>query len=149
MSLGSYTSLKYTDRLTEAGALASIGTVGDSYDNAMAESTIGLYKTEMVWPEGPLRNVEHLEYATADHVWWFNNCRIHSAINYDTPIEHEQKYYTQQEPGEQIAPGQKPSTKPVRFTPPFPLNKSSALRNICDRPSVRLHPDRLNVPGSG
>ena len=102
-----YTSLMYTDRLAEAGALASIGTVGDSYDNAMAESTIGLYKTELVWPDGPWRNVEHLELATADHVWWFNNCRIHSSIDYDTPVEHEEKYYRQQHPGQQIAPGQK------------------------------------------
>ena len=102
-----YTSLMYTDRLAEAGALASIGTVGDSYDNAMAESTIGLYKTELVWPDGPWRNVEHLELATADHVWWFNNCRIHSSIGYDTPVEHEEKYYRQHHPGQQIAPGQK------------------------------------------
>jgi putative transposase len=102
-----YTSILYTDRLIEAGALASIGTVGDSYDNALAESTIGLYKTEMVWPEGPWRDVDHLEYATADHVWWFNNCRIHSGIDYDTPVEHEEKYYREQHPGEQIAPGQK------------------------------------------
>ncbi len=102
-----YTSIMYTDRMVEAGALASIGTVGDSYDNAMAESTIGLYKTEMVWPEGPWRDVDHLKLATADHVWWFNNQRIHSSIGYDTPIEHEQKYYAQQDPGEQIAPGTK------------------------------------------
>jgi putative transposase len=102
-----YTSIMYTDRLIDAGALASIGTVGDSYDNAMAESTIGLYKAEMVWPEGPWRDVDHLELATADHVWWFNNQRIHSSIGYDTPVEHEQKYYAQQQPGEQIAPGQK------------------------------------------
>jgi len=102
-----YTALMYTDRLVEAGALASIGTVGDSYDNALAESTIGLYKTEMVWPEGPWRDVDHLELATADHVWWFNNRRIHSGIDYDTPIEHEEKYYREQHPGEQIAPGLK------------------------------------------
>ena len=102
-----YTSIMYTDRLIDAGALASIGTVGDSYDNAMAESTIGLYKTEMVRPEGPWRDVDHLELATADHVWWFNNCRIHSAIDYDTPVEHEQKYYRETHAGEQTAPGQK------------------------------------------
>lgn len=107
VEFGQYTALMYTDRLVEAGALASIGTVGDSYDNALAESTIGLYKTEMVWPEGPWRDVDHLELATADHVWWFNNRRIHSGIDYDTPIEHEQKYYREQHPGEQIAPGLK------------------------------------------
>ncbi len=102
-----YTSILYTDRLAGAGALASIGTVGDSYDNAMAESTIGLYKTEMIWPEGPWRDVDHLELATADHIWWFNNQRIHSSIDYDTPIEHEEKYYRENHTGKQIAPGQK------------------------------------------
>jgi putative transposase len=102
-----YTSLIYTDRLADAGALASIGTVGDSYDNAMAESTIGLYKAELVWHEGPWRGVDDLELATADYVWWFNHCRIHGEINYDTPVEHEQKYYRHNQPGQQIAPGQK------------------------------------------
>jgi putative transposase len=61
----------------------------------------------MVGPEGPWRDVHHLELATADHVWWFNNKRIHSSIGYDNPIEHEQKYYDQQHPGQQIAPGKK------------------------------------------
>jgi putative transposase len=102
-----YTSLLYTERLIEAGALASIRSIGDSYDNSMAESTIGLYKTELVWHDGPWRSVDDLELATANYVWWFNNCRIHSGIDYDTPVEHEEKYYREQHPGEQIAPGQK------------------------------------------
>ena len=91
----------------------------------MAESTIGLYKTELVWPEGPWRNVEHLELATADHVWWFNNDRIHSSIGYDTPVEHEEKYYRQQHPGEQIAPGQQASTKPSAIQYPAALRRGS------------------------
>jgi transposase InsO family protein len=107
-----YTSILYTDRLIEAGALASIGTVGDSYDNALAESTIGLYKTEMVWPEGPWRDVDHLEYATADHVWWFNNKRIHGSIGYDTPVEHEQSITISNTPTSRSLPDKKPSTKP-------------------------------------
>lgn len=100
-----YTSLLYTDRLADAGALASIGTVGDSYDNAMAESTIGLYKTELIH-DTVWRTVDQLELATADYVDWFNHCRIHSSIDYDTPVEHEEKYYRQNHAGEQIAHGQ-------------------------------------------
>jgi Integrase core domain len=86
--------------------------VGDSYDNAMAESTIGLYKTEMVWPEGPWRDVDHLEPATADHVYWFNNHRIHSGIGYDTTVEHEESTTVKTTPASRSLPEKKPSTKP-------------------------------------
>ena len=68
-----YTSIRYTDRLADAGALASIGTVGDSYDNALAESVIGLYKTECVRRDGPCRGVDDLELATLTWVHWFNH----------------------------------------------------------------------------
>ena len=68
-----YTSIRYTERLADAGALASIGTVGDSYDNALAESLIGLYKTECVRWEGPWRGVDDLELATLNWVHWFND----------------------------------------------------------------------------
>jgi putative transposase len=90
-----YTAIRYVQRLTVAGAVASIGTVGDSYDNALAESTIGLYKTECVQHEGPFRTVEELELATADWVAWFNTARLHSALNYCTPAEFEAAYYAQ------------------------------------------------------
>jgi putative transposase len=88
-----YTSILYTNRLADAGALASIGTVGDSYDNALAESTIGLYKTECIHHEGPWRNVDDVELATLNWVWWFNHVRLHSAIGYVPPAEHEAAYY--------------------------------------------------------
>lgn len=88
-----YTAIRYADRLAEAGALASIGTVGDSYDNAMAESVIGLYKLECVRLDGPFRTVEDLELATLSWVHWFNHDRLHSSIGYKTPIEAEQEYY--------------------------------------------------------
>lgn len=91
-----YTSIRYTTRLTDAGALASIGTVGDSYDNALAESTIGLYKTECVRPDGPFRTADDLELATLDWVWWYNNARLHSAIGYVTPVAYETHYYNNQ-----------------------------------------------------
>ncbi|WCO67124.1 IS3 family transposase [Iamia majanohamensis] len=88
-----YTSIRYADRIAAAGAVASIGTVGDSYDNAMAESTIGLYKTECVHHEGPWRGVEDLELATLNWVHWFNEIRLHSAIGHIPPTEHEADYY--------------------------------------------------------
>ena len=90
-----YTSIRYTDRLVEIGARPSIGTIGDSYDNALAETTIGLYKTELVRRRGPWRTAEELELATLLYVEWFNAKRIHSEIGDLTPEEHEQNHYRQ------------------------------------------------------
>jgi putative transposase len=91
-----YTSIRYTDRLLETGLRASIGTVGDSYDNALAESVIGLYKTELVHWEGPWAGVEDLELGTLNWVEWFNNARLHSMLGYRTPAEVEAEHYVQQ-----------------------------------------------------
>jgi len=88
-----YTALRYTERLAEVGAVASIGTVGDSYHNALAESVVGLYKTECVKIDGPFRTADELELATLSWVHWFNGNRLHSSINYLTPIEKENTYY--------------------------------------------------------
>jgi putative transposase len=88
-----YTAIRYTLRLDDVGAVPSIGSVGDSYDNAMAESLIGLYKTECVKIDGPFRTVEQLELATCDWVHWFNHDRLHSSIGYRTPVEFEAEYY--------------------------------------------------------
>jgi putative transposase len=90
-----YTAIRYMLRLDDVGALASIGSIGDSYDNAMAESLIGLYKTECVALDGPFRTVTELELATCDWVHWFNYDRLHSAIGYRTPVEFEEDYYRQ------------------------------------------------------
>jgi len=84
-----YTAIRYAERLLDAGALASIGTVGNSFDNALAESVVGLYKTECVRHDGPFRDVDDLELATADWVWWFNHCRLHGSIGHVPPIEFE------------------------------------------------------------
>lgn len=91
-----YCAIRYGDRLAEAGALASIGSIGDSYDNALAESVIGLYKTECVRRDGPIRTVEDLELATSSWVHWFNTQRLHSMIGHVPPVEYEQTYYRQQ-----------------------------------------------------
>jgi len=90
-----YTAIRYAERLAEVGAIASIGSVGDSYDNAMAESVVGLYKNECVKIDGPFRTVEELELATLSWVHWFNEHRLHSMIGYRTPIEVEDDYYAQ------------------------------------------------------
>jgi len=88
-----YTSIRYTDRLLDAGLRASIGSVGDSYDNAMAETVNGLYKAELVYWEGPWAGADDLELATLGWVDWFNQTRIHSSLGYRTPAEVETEYY--------------------------------------------------------
>ncbi len=90
-----YTAIRYQDRLADAGAVASIGSVGDSYDNAQAESLIGLYKTECTRRDGPWRSVEDLELATLSWVHCFNTTRLHGALNHVPPIEYGQEHYRQ------------------------------------------------------
>lgn len=88
-----YVSVTYTERLAEIGALASIGSVGDSYDNALAESVNGLYKTELIRRRGPWRNADHVELATLTYIDWFNNRRLHSELGYLPPAEFEDHHY--------------------------------------------------------
>ncbi len=88
-----YLSIKYTERLAEAGIKASVGSVGDSYDNAMAETINGLFKTEVIRKKGPWKNVDSVEHATLEWVSWFNNQRLFSSIGYIAPAIHEVKYY--------------------------------------------------------
>jgi putative transposase len=92
-----YLSIKYTDRLLEAGIDPSVGSVGDSYDNALAESTIGLFKTEVTKFKGPWKSVGQLEWETLKWVDWYNKKRLHSSIGYITPTEAEEAYYQQSE----------------------------------------------------
>lgn len=101
-----YTALRYTERLAEVGAIASIGTVGDSYDNALAESVVGLYKTECVKIDGPFRSADDLELATLSWVHWFNENRLHSSIGYLTPTEKENEYYRENNSQHQPALGE-------------------------------------------
>lgn len=88
-----YLSIKYTERLAEEGIDPSVGSVGDSYDNALAESTIGLFKTEVINFLGPWKSVGQVEWQTLKWVAWYNNERLHSAIGYQTPKEAEDAFY--------------------------------------------------------
>jgi transposase InsO family protein len=92
-----YLSIRYTERLAVAGIAPSVGSVGDSYDNALAETVIGLYKTEVINRRGPWRHVEAVEYATLAWVDWFNNRRLLEPIGYVPPVEYEAAYYRGQE----------------------------------------------------
>lgn len=91
---GQYLSIKYTERLAEAGIEPSVGTVGDSYDNALAETINGLYKAEVIHRRGPWRSFESVEFATLEWIDWFNNRRLMEPIGNIPPAEAEQRYYT-------------------------------------------------------
>ena len=87
-----YLSIRYTERLAEAGIAPSVGSRGDSYDNALAESVIGLFKTEVIQRRGPWRSLEAVEFATMDWVDWFNTRRLLEPIGYVPPAEYEAQY---------------------------------------------------------
>jgi putative transposase len=84
-----YLAIRYTDRLADAGAVCSVGSRGDSYDNALAETTIGLYKTELIRQRGPWHGLDDLELATLEWVDWYNHRRLHGALDYLPPAEYE------------------------------------------------------------
>lgn len=88
-----YLSIRYPERLAEAGIDTSVGSVGDSYDNALAESIIGLFKTEVINFLGPWKSVNQVEWETLKWVDWYNIERLHSAIGYVTPKEAEEAFY--------------------------------------------------------
>jgi putative transposase len=88
-----YLAIRYSERLADAGAVCSVGSRGDSYDNALAESVIGLFKTEVVRKQGSWKSFESLELATAQWVDWYNHRRLHTAIGDVPPAEFEASYY--------------------------------------------------------
>jgi transposase InsO family protein len=98
-----YLSIRYTERLAEAGIESSVGSRGDSYDNALAETIIGLYKTEVIRRRGPWRHIEAVEYATLEWVDWFNHRRLLEPIGNVPPAELEQAYYRQLEESAMVA----------------------------------------------
>ena len=101
-----YLSIRYTERLALAGAVASVGSRGDSYDNAAAESTIGLFKTELIRRRGPWRGLDDVELATLEWVDWFNHRRLHSYCQDLPPAEFEDLYHQQSSELEHLKPGE-------------------------------------------
>ncbi len=93
-----YLSFRYSSRLTEAGIEPSVGSVGDSYDNALAESVIGLYKTELIHKRAPWKDLDHVEYATLEYVDWFNHRRLLEPIGHIPPAEREANYHQEHTP---------------------------------------------------
>ena len=90
-----YTSIAFTEHLAQTGAAPSVGSVGDAYDNALAETVIGLFKTELIKPQGPWRTVEQVEIATLEYVDWFNHRRLFEACDDIPPVELEAAHYRQ------------------------------------------------------
>jgi transposase InsO family protein len=92
-----YLSIHYTERLGQAGIAPSVGSVGDSYDNALAETVIGLFNTEVIRRRGPWRGIEPVEFATLEWVDWFNNRRLLEPISNVPPVEAEARFYAELE----------------------------------------------------
>jgi putative transposase len=98
-----YLAIRYTERLAAEGAVASVGSKGDSYDNALAEAVNGLYKAELIGRQGPWRTAEQVELATLAWVQWWNQRRLHGAIGDIPPAEHEAIYYRQRQEPKEVA----------------------------------------------
>ena len=88
-----YLAVRYTQRLAEAGAVASVGSTRDSYDNALAEAFNSLFKAELVRNKGPWKGIDDLKMAVAEYVDWFNHRRLHGEIGLVPPVDHEDNYY--------------------------------------------------------
>ena len=101
-----YTAIRYTERLAEAGIAPSVGSVGDSYDNAMAETIIGLYKTELIHHRGPWKRIDDVEYATLEWVDWFNHRRLLGPIGYIPPAELEAGSLRKEDRKDEVKPRQ-------------------------------------------
>ena len=98
-----YLSIRYPERLAEAGSEPSVGSVGNSFDNALAEMITGLYKTELVQRQGPGRNMQNLEMTTLGWVDWFNNRRLLGPIGNIPPDEAKESYYAQRDVLDMVA----------------------------------------------
>jgi putative transposase len=101
-----YLSIRYTERLAEAGAVTSVGSRGDSYDNALAETIIGLYKTELIRRRGPWKGLDQVEYATLEWVDWFNHRRLLEPIGHIPPAEFEAAFHRKEDPSYPARPKQ-------------------------------------------
>jgi putative transposase len=112
-----YLSIRYSERLAASDIVASVGTVGDSFDNAMAESFNGLYKWELIYPQGPWRGLDDVEFATLTYVDWFNQRRLHGEItgnaSYTTPAEHEARYWAEANTRATLSGPHSPANQPA------------------------------------
>ncbi|MFF1401229.1 integrase core domain-containing protein [Streptomyces sp. NPDC058287] len=95
VELAQYTSFALAEHLDRAGIAASIGSVGDAYDNSLMESTIGLFKTELIKPRRPWKTLSEVELATAEWVDWYCHRRLHGEIGHIPPVEYETNYYSE------------------------------------------------------
>jgi len=93
-----YLSIRYTERLAEAGAVTSVGSRGDSYDNALAETIFGLYKTELIRRRGPWKGIDDVEYSTLEWVDWFNHRRLLEPVGDVPPAEFEAAHWRKEDP---------------------------------------------------
>ena len=114
---GQYLSIRYTERLAEAGAVTSVGSRGDSYDNALAETIIGLYKTELIRQRGPWKGLDQVEYATLEWVDWFNHRRLLEPIGHVPPAEFEAAYHQGRTPATLSDSSNRASGKPGAVRP--------------------------------
>jgi putative transposase len=100
---GQYLAIRYTQRLADQGAVASVGSKGDSYDNALAEAVNSLYKAELIGPRGPWRTADQVELATLEWVGWWNQRRLHGALDHVPPAEHKARYYRDHGQSKEVA----------------------------------------------
>jgi putative transposase len=98
-----YLAIRYTQRLADQGAVTSVGSKGDSYDNALAEAVNSLYKAELIGPHGPWRGASQVELATLEWVEWWNQRRLHGALDHIPPAEHEANYYREHPQSKEVA----------------------------------------------
>ena len=140
--------MRYTERLADAGIAPFVGSRGDSYDNALAESVIGLYKTEVIQRCGPWRGPEAVEFATLDWVDWFNHRRLLEPIGYVPPAEYEAQYHQQQ--AEIVTLGAlDPKSEPPGGAQSDDRGVGQGLASPPDRPRTRRGARRQLLCGGG
>ena len=133
-----YVSTRYTERLAEAGIEPSVGSRGDSYDNALAESIIGLYKTEVIRRRGPWRGPEDVEFATLEWVHWYNTQRLLEPIGNVSPVEYEMNYYRSQEGS--LRDGETQLKQSPENPERFKQRKHPNKKGTHDQPRIRMAP---------
>ncbi|GAA5004983.1 hypothetical protein GCM10023257_58080 [Streptomyces hyderabadensis] len=133
-----YVSIRYSDRLANIGASASVGSVADSYDNAMAEALNGTYKAELIEMQGPWKDVDQVERAIFQRITWYNEERLHSTLDYGPPAEYEEAFWRSQEqtPRRAITPprslpgtGPAPTPRPSAYAAAPPDHPSRGDRD--------------------